>query len=93
MLERPTVDGSLPTVEVYDDSTLIIRGYLKGHTDRNGYFKYEFSQTGPHLLIAAKCGYTPDFHIIKITKLEPLPAELAPMSVEEINKAKISLIK
>ena len=42
---------------------------------------------GPYLLIAAKCGYTPDFHIIKITdnklRPEPMRADLAPMNVEE----------
>lgn len=92
MMERPTVDGSPTTNERAYDSTLNIRRYLIGFTDRNGEFTYRFQQQGPYLLIAAKCGYTPDFHIIKITKLRPtpMPAELAPMKVEE---AKISQIK
>lgn len=93
MLERPTADGSLPDDEIYDDNTLNIRRYLIGFTDRNGDFSCRFPQAGPYLLIAAKCGYTPDFHIIKITKLEPLPAELAPMSVQEVEEATISLKK
>jgi uncharacterized GH25 family protein len=93
MLERPTVDGSPTTNERAYDSTFNIRRYLIGFTDRNGEFTYRFQQEGPYLLIAAKCGYTPDFHIIKITdKLRPtpMPAELAPMKVEE---AQISQIK
>ena len=93
MMERPTVDGSPTTDERAYDSTLNIRRYLIGFTDRNGEFTYRFQQEGPYLLITAKCGYTPDFHIIKITdKLRPtpMPAELAPMKVEE---AKINLIK
>ena len=44
-----------------------MKGYLKGHTDSDGYFRYRFSQTGPHLLIAAKRGYVPDFQRIEIT--------------------------
>ena len=93
MLERPTVDGSLTPDERAYDSAWDIRGYLIGFTDRNGEFTYRFPQEGPYLLIAAKYGYTPDFHIIKITdklRPRPMPAELAPMKVEE---AKISQIK
>lgn len=92
-LERPTVDESTPTDEISDDSTLNIRRYLIGFTDRHGEFTHNFPQAGPYLLIATKCGYTPDFHIIKIARLlqpTPMPAELAPMKVDE---ARISLIK
>jgi hypothetical protein len=93
MLEQPTADSNLSTDEEPANSTLNIRRYLIGFTDRNGDFSYRFQQVGPYLLIAAKCGYTPDFRIIKITELEPLPAEPAPMSVKEIAEVAISLKK
>ncbi len=83
MLEQPTVDGDLTTDERAYDSNLEIRRYLIGFTDRNGEFTYRFPQEGPYLLIAAKCGYAPDFHVIKITRLQPIPDELSPMKVEE----------
>lgn len=85
VLEQPTVDGDLTTDERVYDSNLEIRRYLIGFTDRNGDFTYRFPQEGPYLLIAAKCGYTPDFHIIKITRLRPIPDELSPVKVEETN--------
>ena len=83
-LENPSLqpDSSIGP-EAYDQ----IRRYFIGFTDRHGNFTYSFQQAGPYLLIAAKCGYTPDFHIIKITKLEreKATAELAPVRVEEAN--------
>ena len=93
MLERHTVDGGLPTDEEYNNGLWNIRRYHIGFTDRNGNFSYRFPQAGPYLLIAAKGGYTPDFHIIKITKCKPLPAEPAPMSIQEVDEVKISLKK
>jgi hypothetical protein len=83
ILEQPTTDGNLSTDDGAYDSTLNIRHYLIGFTDRNGEFTYRFPTPGPYLLIAAKCGYSPDFHIIKITKLQPIPAELKPVKIEE----------
>ncbi len=95
MLERPTVDGSSNTLEGYNDSTLNIRRYLIGFTNEYGQFTYGFPQAGPYLLIAAKCGYTPDFHIIKIVdkvRPTPTPAELAPVKPEAA-EIEINLIK
>jgi hypothetical protein len=93
MLERPTVNSSLPVNEECKDSIWNIRCHHVGFTDRDGYFRYSFPQTGPYLLIAAKCGYVPDFHIIKITKCQPLPAEPAPMNIQQVDEVKISLKK
>ena len=45
--------------------------YRIGFTDRNGELTHRFRRAGPYLLIAAKCGYIPDFSIIKIKGLEP----------------------
>lgn len=71
-----------------------IRGYFPGFTDDSGNFEYRFKKAGVHLLIAAKCGYTPDFQIIKITGPEPATAErVNPVQVEavRIDEVKISL--
>ena len=83
ILEQPTTDSGLINSETYSDSTLNIRRYLIGFTDRNGEFTYQFLAAGPYLLIAAKCGYTPDFHIIKINRLQPIPVELESTKVQE----------
>jgi len=85
MLENPspTTDSSIMP-EAYNE----ISRYFIGFTDRSGNISHRFSQAGPYLIIAAKCGYTPDFHIIKITRLQKETTEQAPMRLE---KAEVSL--
>ena len=90
-LESPTttsqVDGG---TEAWEQ----IRRYFIGLTDCSGYFEYRFTDAGPYLLIAAKCGYTPDFQIIKITSLQTVtPEKIIPAAVEQvaINEATISI--
>ena len=56
-----------------------MRRYLIGFTDQNGELTHRFWRVGPHLLIAAKCGYIPDFTIIRIKGLEPAQAEPFPI--------------
>jgi hypothetical protein len=63
-LESPTTTSRVGE-EI--ESQAQIRRYFLGFTSDSGNFEHRFTQAGPYLLIAAKCGYTPDFHIIKIT--------------------------
>jgi len=66
--------------DLEDDAELNnIRRYLIGFTDRNGELTHRFWRVGPHLLITAKCGYIPDFTIIRIKGLHPVPAEPFPI--------------
>ena len=90
LLEHPNADGNLTTDDRLYNDTLNIRRYLIGFTDRNGEFTYRFPKAGPYLLIAAKCGYTPDFHIIKITKLQITPVDITP---EKLKEAHLTIIE
>jgi hypothetical protein len=59
-----------------------IRCYFIGFTDQHGEKTHRFSRIGPHLLIAAKCGYIPDFKIIQIRGLQPISVKPLPMKVD-----------
>lgn len=85
-LNNPTTTSRIDEeIESWDQ---IGRNFI-GFTDGDGNFEYHFPKAGPYLLIAAKCGYTPDFQIIKIIGLETAtPEKLTPVQVEEV---KISL--
>ena len=82
ILEDPAAEAELKADREAYDRIMKMRRYFIGFTDRNGEFKYRFPQAGPHLLIAAKWGYLPDFHLIKITRLQPEAAEAAPIKLE-----------
>ena len=86
VLEDPTLqpDSSIAP-EAYDQ----IRRYFIGFTDRSGNFTHVFQQPGPYLLIAAKCGYTPDFKLIRVVKLER-ETSTAAIAPTRIDKAEIS---
>jgi hypothetical protein len=82
MLESPTTTARVDEeIESWDQ----IRRYFLGFTDRSGNFEHRFLEAGPYLLIAAKCGYTPDFHIIKIIGLQIItPEKVTSVEVKEV---------
>ena len=84
IIDDPDAEAELRSADLQAYNRIMeMRRYFIGFTDRNGQLNHAFDEAGPYLLIAAKCGYTPDFHIIKITRLQPIPAEAAPVKVEE----------
>jgi hypothetical protein len=86
IIDDPDAEAELKATDPQAYNRIMeIRRYLIGFTDNNGQLDHAFDKAGPYLLIAAKRGYIPDFHIIKITKPRPIPEDLSPMKAEETN--------
>jgi hypothetical protein len=83
LVANPEVEAELMKDKEAYDRINKIRRYFIGFTDWDGELIHRFWRSGPYLLIAAKCGYIPDFSIIKIRKLQPAQAEPLPMRADE----------
>ena len=66
ILDDPEAEVEMKADTEAYNQVMNMRRYFIGYTGLNGEISHEFPQSGPHLLIAAKCGYIPDFHIIRI---------------------------
>ncbi len=83
MVADPDVEAELMEDKEAYNRICKLRRYFVGFTNRDGKLTHRFWRVGLHLLIAAKCGYIPDFSIIKIKGLKPVPVEPLPMEADE----------
>ena len=87
LVTNPEIEDELMADKETYNRITSIRRYFIGFTDSCGKRTHRFWRAGPYLLIAAKCGYIPDFSLIRITRLKPEPIEptkVEPMPVEPV---------